>query len=202
MPDVVYRDGRITTGGAIVINVFDGNVVVRNLTVERPLQTRPVVRADVDIWGLALEPMTRAFSFGEIQGRLDGRVHDLVLESWRAVSFDAGFATPPDDDSRHRISQNAVDNLAALGGGAGALSSTFLGFLQTFSYDRLGVSCRLRHGVCEMGGVEPAERGYYIVKGGGLPPRIDVLGFNERVAWDTLIERLRNITRTGGPIIE
>ena len=82
------------------------------------------------------------------------------------MSFDAAFATPDDDTSRHRISQNAVDNLARIGGGSGALSSTFLRFLDEFSYHRLGLSCRLRNGVCEMGGVESSERGYYIVKGG------------------------------------
>ena len=82
------------------------------------------------------------------------------------------------------------------------MSSTFLGFFDTFSYDRLGIRCRLSNGICNMGGVEPAQPGYYIVKGGGFPPRIDVRGFNDRVAWKTLIERLAAVTEPDGVIIE
>ena len=129
-------------------------------------------------------------------------MHELVLQRWKPVAFDAAFATPKTDNSRHRISQNAVDSLAQIGGGGGALSATFLSFLEEFSYDRLGLSCRLSNGVCQMGGVVPAEQGYYIVKGGGFPPRIDVLGFNDRVAWDVLVERLKNIARSQSPIME
>ena len=51
-----------------------------------------------------------------------------------------------------------------------------------------------------MGGVAPAERGYFLVEGGGLPPRIDVLGFNRRVDWEVLLGRVQRIT-TEGPVI-
>jgi len=202
IPQISYSHGRLAADGSLLMSVFDGDVLIRNLAIDDAFGLIPEMRANVDVWGLSLELLTRAFSFGDIQGRLDGGVHGLVLENWSPVAFDAEFRTPTDDDSRHRISQNAVDSLASLGGGAGALSSTFLGFFDTFSYDRLGVSCRLENGICTMGGVAPAEQGYYIVKGGGLPPRIDVRGFNDRVAWKTLLERLVNITRSAGPIIQ
>ena len=199
VPGVSYSQGELTTNGAMVMRVFDGEVLIRDLRLERPFDPVPELRANVDAWNLNLAQLTRAFSFGDIQGKLEGHVHNLVLQDWEPVSFDAAFATPDDDTSRHRISQNAVDNLARIGGGSGALSSTFLRFLDEFSYHRLGLSCRLRNGVCEMGGVESSERGYYIVKGGGFPPRIDVLGFNNRVAWKGLVDRLKNIE---APIIE
>ena len=96
----------------------------------------------------------------------------------------------------------AQDGVSLGLGGAGAvLSSTFLRIFDEFSYRRLGMSCRLSRGVCEMAGVAPAENGYYIVEGGGLPPRIDVIGFNERVDWPVLLGRLKQINRTEGPVI-
>jgi len=52
-----------------------------------------------------------------------------------------------------------------------------------------------------MDGVAPAQRGYYIVKGGGLP-RIDVVGFSRRVDWKTLIQRLKDATAAGAPVVE
>ena len=202
IPDIRYADGKITTDGSLVMSVFDGDVLISGLVVEDVFGLVPELRANVDIWGLSLLPLTKAFSFGDIEGRIDGRVHNLVLENWRPTTFDAQFSTPPDDTTRHRISQHAVDSLTELGGGPGALSSTFLGLFESFSYDRLGVSCRLSNGICFMDGVAPAEQGYYIVKGGGFPPRIDVRGFNSRVAWKTLLERLVNVTRSDGPIIQ
>ena len=202
IPQISYSHGRLAADGSLLMSVFDGDVLIRNLAIDDAFGLVPEMRANVDVWGLSLELLTRAFSFGEIQGRLDGGVHGLVLENWSPVAFDAEFRTPTDDDSRHRISQNAVDSLASLGGGRAALSSTFLGFFDTFSYDRLGVSCRLENGICTMGGVAPAEQGYYIVKGGGVPPRIDVRGFNDQVAWKTLLERLVNITHSASPIIQ
>ena len=52
-----------------------------------------------------------------------------------------------------------------------------------------------------MDGVAPAEGGYYIVEGGGLPPRIDVRGFNRRVDWEMLLSRLQLIVTSDGPVI-
>ena len=143
-----------------------------------------------------LETLTRAFSFGRIEGRLDGRIDGLQLESWRPVAFDAVLATPEDDNSRHRISQKAVDNISSIGGGGvgGALSRSFLRFFKDFPYDRLGIRCRLERGICDMGGVAAAPQGYYLVKGRLIPPRLDVIGYADRVNWDTLIAQIMAVT--------
>jgi hypothetical protein len=200
-PRLVFTDGRLAVNDDLELDLFDGKVVVSSLELEQPFGVIPVLRADLALRGIDLELLTRALSFGSIEGRLDGDVSGLVLEGWRPVAFDAVLATPLDDPSRHRISQRAVDNLASLGGANAVLSSTFLRIFREFSYDRLGLSCRLSAGVCEMGGVAPAAQGYYIVKGGGLPPRVNVVGFNTRVDWNTLLERLKAVASTEGPVV-
>ena len=200
IPLVSYAGGIITVDGSLDVEVFDGAVRIGQLSIADPFGVIPVLRADVDVQNLSLEALTSTFSFGNIQGRLQGRMHGLILKDWRPTTFDARFTTPDDDDSRHRISQRAVENLASLGGAGAVLSSTFLRIFKDFSYRRLGISCRLHNGVCEMGGVAPAERGYYIVEGGGLP-RIDVLGFNRRVDWEVLLGRVQQIVSTEGPVI-
>jgi hypothetical protein len=201
VPSLRYSDGEISINGKLNVRAFDGRVEIDELKLQQPFGVVPRMTADVVVDNLSLGALTRAFSFGKIEGRLSGRIADLVLENWRPAAFDARFATPEDDKSRHRISQRAVENLARIGGSGQILSSTLLKIFESFSYRRLGISCRLRNGVCEMGGVEGAERGYYIVKGGGLPPRIDVYGFNTRVDWSTLVERLKAITRTNEAVI-
>ena len=201
VPLVSYAHGVISVDGSLEVTVFDGTVRVRQLSIGDPFGIIPELRADVELDALSLDALTGTFSFGNIQGRLQGRIHGLILKDWEPTAFDARFATPEDDESRHRISQRAVENLASLGGAGAVLSSTFLRIFDEFSYRRLGIACRLANGVCEMDGVAPAERGYYIVEGGGFPPRIDVLGFNRRVDWAVLLDRLRQIVTTEGPVI-
>jgi hypothetical protein len=202
IPGIRYDKHLLEVDGVLLIRIFDGAITLRDLQLERLFGTAPTLRADIDFDNLDLDTLTRTFSFGNIQGRFSGRVHDLTLQDWTPVAFDAEFATPEDDRSRHRISQRAVDNLTSLGGGGvgGALSRSFLRFFEEFSYDRVGIRCRLSHGVCAMGGVQPVGNGYYIVKGGGLP-RIDVIGYADRVDWRVLMQRLKTIT-AGTPTVQ
>jgi hypothetical protein len=203
IPEVAFKNGVLSVSGIILIRLFGGTVLIRNLRLEGVTGPLPVLMADIQLKGLDLEALTRTFSFGKITGRLEGQMRGLRLEGWRPVAFDARFNTPANDDSRHRISQKAVDNISNLGGSgvSGALSRSFLRIFEEFGYDRLGISCRLRNGVCEMDGIEPADRGYYLVKGGGIP-RIDIIGFNRTTDWDLLVTKLKQITRGGSPVIE
>jgi hypothetical protein len=201
IPRLVYSADRLAVEGDIRMQLFGGRATLSGVQLEGPFDVVPRLRASARLHDIDLAVLTRAMSFGSIEGRLEGRIDGLVLENWQPVAFDAALRTPEDDASRHRISQRAVDNLASLGGANAVLSSTFLRFFEEFSYERLGLSCRLRAGVCEMGGVGSADRGYYIVKGGGLPPRVDVIGFNDRVDWATLLERLRAVASSPGPVV-
>jgi hypothetical protein len=195
IPNVRYNNGNLVVGGILLIRVFDGEVTLRNLILEQPFGLVPRLQVDARIDNIDLETLTRTFSFGKIEGRLDGRIDGLEMESWRPVAFDAEFSTPEDDHSRHRISQKAVDNISSIGGGmGGVLSRSALRFFEDFPYDRLGIRCRLENGVCDMGGIAPAAEGYYLVKGRLIPPRLDVIGFADRVNWNTLIAQIMAVT--------
>ncbi|BCX81917.1 hypothetical protein MIT9_P1499 [Methylomarinovum caldicuralii] len=204
IPKVTYDHRRHTlkVDGRLVIEVFDGRIVVENLVVTDLFGALPRLRADIYLHDLDLEQVTGHFSFGRITGRLEGYVKDLQLENWRPVAFDAWFGTPGDDRSRKRISQKAVENLTTLGGGSavGVLSRLVLRLFDEFHYRRLGLGCRLRYNVCELRGIAAAPQGFYIVQGSYLP-RIDVIGYNRRIDWPTLIARLKRITQVQGPVI-
>jgi hypothetical protein len=117
------------------------------------------------------------------------------LQAWRPVYFEAELATPEDDRTRHRISQRAVDNLGFIGGGAtAALSSGLLRYFKEYSYGRLGVSCRLYNGACELGGVEKTDDGFLLLtRGGVLPPWIEVRGTGRSIDWYDLVEGMKRI---------
>jgi len=203
IPAVSYQNDMLQVDGIMLIRAFDGRILIRDLRLDDLFGPLPMLGADIEFQALDLETLTGTFSFGKITGKLEGRVDGLRLENWEPVAFDARFATPDDDDSRHRISQKAVDNISNLGGVgmSGALSRSFLRVFEEFGYDRIGISCRLEKGICEMGGVGPAERGYYLVRGGGIP-RIDIVGFNRSTDWNVLISKLKQIAAGGAPVVE
>lgn len=194
IPMVTYSNGYLTTDGAMHFSVFGGDISVHNLTMRDPLGIGPRLNADLRMRNLDLGSVTRTFSFGSIEGKLDGDVRDLQLVNWQPVHFDADLRSSP-GSYRKKISQRAVENISALGG-AGAVAAiqrSVLRFFEEFNYSALGLSCKLRGDVCEMGGVSSTPQGYVIVKGSGVPA-ITVLGYNERVSWNELLERLKRVT--------
>ncbi len=203
VPRVSYQNGNLQVDGEMRVQVFDGEVRVKDLHLDDLFGVLPRARADLELRNLDLETLTRTFSFGKITGQLGGYIRDLNLEGWKSVSFDARLETPEGDESAHRISQRAVDNISNLGGAglSGAISRAFIRVLDEFRYARLGISCRLKNGVCEMGGIGPAKGGYYIVKGGGIP-RIDIIGFNQQIDWDTLVAKMQEIAQQPEPVIQ
>jgi len=194
IPMVTYSNGMMRMEGAMGLNVFDGSVVVDNLTLQDPLSAAPRLTADIRMRDLDLGLLTQTFSFGAISGKLDGDVQELELSRWQPVNFDASFRSSPGSYPK-KISQRAVQNISALGGAgaAAAIQRSFLRFFEEFNYSRIGLSCLLRNGVCAMDGVEPAQNGYVIVKGSGIPA-ITVLGYNRSVSWDELLQRIRRVT--------
>jgi hypothetical protein len=198
--DMRYGDGRLALGGGLELKALGGSTTVRGLRIEDPLGGVPVLQADASLRGLDLESLTQTFSFGRIEGRLDGDLEGLRLVGWQPDGFDLHLYTPEGDRSRRRISQRAVQNLTELGSGVPAgLSSSLLSVFEEFNYSRIDIRILLQGDVAEIDGLARDEGGYYLVKGSGLP-RIDVIGRNRRVAWKDLIGRLRQIRLEGARI--
>lgn len=204
LPGVRYADDRLEFAGGLHVEVFDGDVHVAQLAMERPFGVAPTLAASVDVRGLDLEPLTGAFGIGEITGRLDGHIHNLRLVDWEPVAFDAAFHTVERRGVRQRISQRAVRELTEVGGGglAAGLQAQVLKAFSSFGYERIGLSCVLANNVCAMGGVGPAENGgYYIVEGSGLP-RVHVIGHQNQVDWPVLVSRLKAASQGQAPVFD
>ncbi|MEQ8234611.1 MAG: hypothetical protein RLW61_21880 [Gammaproteobacteria bacterium] len=197
LPLLSYRDGVVTLGGDLEARAFDGDITIGGLRIARPLGLVPEIEADIRMRNLDLAQITEVVPFGRITGRLDADIDNLRMLKGEPVRFDARFRTPADDDSRHLLSQRAVDTISRVAGGGGAvLSTTFLRVFENFAYERLGISCRLENDVCHMDGIEPADDGYYIVKGAWLP-RVDLIGRVHRVHWSRLMAQLEQALAEG-----
>jgi hypothetical protein len=204
IPGVALKDNVLTFDGTVESAVFGGRLEGSNIRLQDPLGKYPRFFADVRARDLDLGLITQTFDVGSITGKLEVDVLGLELFDWTPQSFDARLATPKGDKSRHRISAKAVSSLSNAGGGGGgvvqALQSGVLKFFDEYSYDKLGLNCRLRGDVCEMSGIEPTGIGYYIVKGAGLP-RIDIVGNAGRVRFSQLIESITH-TDLGGATVQ
>lgn len=190
-----YVQGDLRMDGELLVRMFDGQVILHDLSVRDLFGRLPVLTADISVAQLDLLQLTDTFAFGKITGKLSGYIRDLRLENWQPVAFDAELSTRGDGDTRHRISQKALNNLSQIGGGlSGALSRGFLRYFDEYSYGELGLSCRLAHGFCQLGGVEQYKGGHYLLtRGGLLPPWVEVKLAGTVVAWDTLIDGFRQI---------
>lgn len=203
IPMVLYQAGKLSSNGALKLSVFDGDIKVDNLVMDEPLGLAPRLMADITMRKLDLALLTKTFSFGDIEGRLDGDVTGLELSGKQPVKFDARFYSSPGSYPK-KISQRAVQNISALGGAgaAAAIQRSFLHFFDVFNYQKIALSCKLRKGVCEMGGVEEAQSGYVMVKGSGIPS-ITVLGYNRNVGWKELLARVQDIIKGNSkPVIK
>jgi hypothetical protein len=201
IPLVTYSGGILTTDGEMALNVFDGQVKVTQLTMINPLSASPRLSADLNMRNLDLGDLTRTFKFGDIEGKLDGDVVDLEMLNWKPVKMDASLHSSP-GDYKKKISQRAVENISSLGGaGAGAaVQRSLLRFFEQFNYEKMGLNCKLRDNICEMGGVESTPGGYVIVKGSGIPA-ITVLGYNKTVSWSELVDRVKRVIEGNSKLI-
>jgi|GEM_PF-344261 len=203
IPKIQQSGSTVVMDGALIIQVFDGFVSATNLKVVEPFGRVPRLYADLEMRHFDLGMLTETFSFGGITGFIDGDVKGLELASWQPQRFDAKIISS-EGDYRKRISQRAVENMSSLGGAGAtaAIQRSVLRFFDEFGYSKIGLTCVLVDGACEMGGAESAPNGYYIVKGGGVPA-INVIGYNRRVDWDELVTRLKRVTEGNGkPIIQ
>jgi hypothetical protein len=203
IPNARYENNVLNLDGGLQMSVFDGQVSLSNLVMERPFGVAPTLSADVHFNDINMEPMTKAFDFGSIQGSLDGDLNNLRLLDWSPVAFDAKFYTDQKWKGKRRISQRAVRDISSVAGSGllAGLQNQVLKVFDDFGYEQIGISCKLKDNICAMDGVGSAGDGYIIVAGGGLP-RIQVVGFRRRVDWPTLVSRLTAATQGQAPVIQ
>ena len=196
IPSLRWVDDRVELDGGLSANLFDGYVDLTKLSLQEPFGAAPVLAADIALQGLDLGAITSVFDFGSITGRLHGSIDGLRLVGWNPVAFKAHLLA----DDGGRISQRAVNNLTAVGGGgvAAGLQGAVLKLFKTFGYKRIGLNCTLQGTVCQMGGLEKGNGGYTIVEGSGLP-HLHVVGHQTQVDWPTLVRRLRDAIEGAAP---
>jgi len=191
IPGMHKKGEQIVFDGIIDVSVFDGQMRISHLAMERLFGVAPVIAADIVFDGLNLKQITTTFDFGEITGLVAGSVTGLRVTNWKTDRMDAEIHSLRRKGIKQTLSQKALDRISSLGGVQGAISRSFLRFFERFRYRRLGMRCRLRREVCEMGGIREFKGGYLLVEGGGLP-RVNIIGYQRFIDWEEFLDRLLN----------
>ncbi len=194
--EIRFADGVLTSEGKMVATVFDGILLVDNIRYESPFSSYPLLYADVDFSGIDLYQLTRTFSFGAINGIADGFVHDLRLFRLTPSRFEALLETR--NEGRRNISVKALNNLTLIsqGGLSAALSRGLYRFIDFYRYRKIGIWCALRQDVFVLQGTAKEDSDRYLVYGGLLPPKIDIIAPTHSISFKEMLKRLQRIERT------
>lgn len=195
IPRIAYENDVLSMDGAFGIEVFDGGLIVHQLRMLAPFSARRHLLVDVTARGLDLGMLTRTFAFGSIEGRFDADLHDLEMAGWQPLRFDARIDSSPGDDQR-LLSIGALKDIAALGEPQEGSRIRALPERDGFGlgYDRIGLGCVLRDGVCTLSGIPGHDREdrILIMAGSGIPS-VDIIGYNRRIDWPALVARFREV---------
>lgn len=203
LPGLRLQPGELSLDGQLTIGVFDGTLAARNLRILEPFGTTSRLTADLSAHHIDLYQLSRTFSFGSIQGYLDGQLDALELHRWQPVAFRARFTSSPGDYPR-QISQRAVENLTDLAGGMASLQRAVLRIFKNFGYSRIGLGCTLENGICTLSGIDGlgANNRMVFVEGRGIPA-LNVIGYNRRIDWQDFVDRVQAVIQNNqSPLIE
>lgn len=197
LPDIRFADEAISSGGEALLQVFGGEVRLRNMRLRKPFSPYPTYHADIDFTGIDLHLLTQAFAFGEMNGVADGFIHDLRLFGPVPSAFNAAFETR--ERGKRNISVKALRNLNTLsqGGLSAALSQGIYRFIDFYRYRKIGIRCSLRNDVFQLEGTAKPGTDTYLIYGGWLPPRIDVIVSTPTISFHEMVRRLKRIERAG-----
>ncbi len=90
-----------------------------------------------------------------------------------------------------------MNNLSILsqGGLSAALSRGLYRFIDFYRYRKIGIACELERDVFHLQGVARAGTDRYLVYGGALPPKIDIVAPPSAISFSEMLKRLQRIER-------
>lgn len=197
IPSITATGGEVRSEGEIRIQAFNGNVAIRNVSVDQLFSSVPTLRLDLDFEEISLGEVTEAFEVGRITGVARGGASNLAIVNGQPLSFDAWMETVERSGVSQRISVSAIRQLSILGGSGGdPFSQGILGLFDEYRYAEMGFRCRLENDRFLLRGVETIDGKEYLVVGSFMPPRVNVVSHNTVISFSEMVSRLQRIGAT------
>ena len=195
IPRVTATSSELRSEGEIRIRAFDGDMTVRNFSVDQLFSSVPTLGFDMDFEEISLTRLTETLEIGKISGVARGAAHGLKIVNGEPLSFDAWMETVERPGVPQRVSVSAIRQLSILGGSGGdPFSQGVLGFFDEYRYAKMGFKCRLENDRFLLRGVETIDGKEYLVVGSRLPPRVDVVSHTQVISFSEMVRRLQRVT--------
>jgi hypothetical protein len=204
---VTFEDGLVKTEGDITAKLFDGEIVLSQLSAIGLMTGSPLFRMNVSLNDLNLSEMTKDTSFGKIQGLLRGDIKGLAVAYGQPQSFQLLLETVKKSGVSQKISVAAVDNIARIGGGTSpfiGLAGGFASLFREFPYEKIGVRASLENDVFRINGTIREGDLEYLIKRGGFSG-VNVVNQNpdNRIRFKDMVKRIKRIRDSKtGPVIK
>jgi len=197
IPSASFTDNRLATEGEIILELFGGTIRVSGFSAENVFSPRASVRSDIRVDSINLGALSRAFEFGHVSGIMRGELRDLVIVNGQAQRFQGYLETYRKKGVEQRISVEALKKISILGTGSSAsvLDRGIYQFFRDYRYEQIGFRATLRNDNLLLLGLGQGNETQYLVKGGLLPPKVDVITYNQNISFKELVSRLKRISQ-------
>lgn len=195
-PNLRLSPGQLRVDGTSELSLFGGSLILYDISGDEPLSRYPRLSLAMAWENIDLGRLTGTFDFGSISGIAEGEVEHCELFRAVPVRCSAWLQTTPDKNVKRRISMKAVNNIAIVGTGSGfgLLNRGIHRFIDSYSYETLGFSMKLKGDHFLLRGLANRGDKELFVKG-RLPLRLDVVNAQPgtTVSFNSMLERLRHL---------
>jgi hypothetical protein len=186
--------GSLSTEGEMIMQLFGGEVKVTDLSIHNIFSPITSLRTSVEIEGIDLNGLTNTFQFGNISGTLRGFIKDLVVTNGQAESFEVHVETVGSPGVNQWISVEALKKISVLGGSPSSVLNTGIYRLfNKYRYEKIGFKGSLKNDNFLIHGIYTEGDRHYLVKGGALPPKVDVINYTRNVSFREMTGRLKRL---------
>lgn len=197
---VTISPDQITTRGVVSAGLYGGRMVMVNTAVFRPFNPSRTIRGDISITGLDLKRLTDSVPFGQITGLVNVDVQDFALSYGQPESFTMNIKSFKKEGIPRKFSLKAVDDLTVLSSGSKSQAppaKLLTTFVNSFNYDRIGISCSLKNDVFILRGTIVDKGKEYLVRRSQFFG-IDVVNAkpNNRISFKDMLGRLNKISQS------
>jgi len=193
---LIFTDNQLKSKGKLTANIADGQIILSNLHLSGLNTPTPVIGLDGSFHHLDLFEITTNTTFGRIKGRLDGYINNLEIAYGQPQSFDLFLETVKEKGIPQRISVEAVDNIAKLGGGQSpfmGLAGAYITFLKDFPYQKIGLRSSLKNDVFRINGTIKEGGQEFIVKRGFYGVNIINKDPDNNIRFKEMVKRIKNL---------
>lgn len=197
IPSASFIENLLVTEGEIILELFDGTIRVSGFAADNIFSPIASVKLDIGLDSIDLSELTSAFEFGHISGIMKGEMRALVIVNGQAESFKGHLETYSKKGIPQRISVEALKKISILGTGSAAsvLDQGIYRLFREYRYEQIGFRASLRNDNLLLLGMGDENESQYLVKGGLLPPKVDVITYNKHISFKELVSRLKRISQ-------